>query len=257
MEPQALPEMTFTNDAVNPKNYVAPGTGSTYTLGVMLIGLLYLIITIATIGFALIPLLFSPLIAYFNNRKAMALIHGSGICISENQMPNIHNCVRDFAERLGMQKLPQVYIVEDSVLNAAAVRFGKRDVILLTDDMIHGCLISDTKESLGFIIGHELAHVALGHLGSFRQLLAQTFKKLSRLDEFTADAVATALVDDKRVAIKGLIILTAGPQIAPYVSAKGLVQQSQEVEKDKYTKKAERPLTHPLLLRRIHRVAAS
>lgn len=257
METKPLPEMSFPTDDVDAKRHVASGTSFAFTLAAFVVGLLYLVITVGTFGVALIPLLFSPIIAYFANKKAMAIIHGSGICINENQMPQIHDCVVQFCDRLGLQKIPEVYLVEDSVLNAAAVKFGKRDVILLTDDMIHGCLINETKNTLGFVLGHELAHISLGHLGTFRTMLKQAFKKLSRLDEFSADAVAMALVGDKKAAIMGLMILTAGSHIVPYVNAQQLVKQSQEVEQNKYSKKAERALTHPLMLRRIYQLAKS
>jgi len=80
--------------------------------------------------------------------------------------------------------------------------------VLLTDDMIHGCLASGRPQALAFIIGHELAHIALNHNGVFRSWMAQQMKKLGRLDEYSADAVATALVGDKMVAYHGLLLLT-------------------------------------------------
>ena len=47
-------------------------------------------------------------------------------------------------------------------------------------------------------------------------------------------------------------MLTVGPQLLKYVNREVLLRQAAEVTKDKATRRAERPLTHPLLLRRLH-----
>ena len=40
----------------------------------------------------------------------------------------------------------------------------------------------------------------------------------------------------------------------PYIDPQALARQAAEVTKDSYTAKAEKTLTHPLLLNRLHRV---
>jgi hypothetical protein len=47
------------------------------------------------------------------------------------------------------------------------------------------------------------------------------------------------------------MMLTVGPQLLKYVNRGQLLRQAAEVSRDKATRKAERPLTHPLLLRRL------
>jgi Zn-dependent protease with chaperone function len=205
-------------------------------------------------GVLLIILLVSPLFIWHLRRKATALIHGSGVHVSENQFPEIHRCVECFKARLGIKKEVQVYVIEANVANAMAVRYGKKNVILLTDDLIHGCLASGQPQALAFVIGHELAHIALDHNGTFVAWLAQHMKKLGRLNEYSADAVATALVGDRATAFQGLLLLTVGYALLPYVNMEGIVQQTREVTKDRYSKKAERTLSHPLALNRLQRI---
>ena len=134
------------------------------------------------------------------------------------------------------------------------MKYGKKNVVLLTDDLIHGCLASGRAHALTFVIGHELAHIALNHNGVFRSWMAQHMKKLGRLNEYSADSVATALVNDKTIAFHGLLLLTVGYAMMPYVNPESVVRQAQEVAQNKYSKKAERGLTHPLLLNRLHRI---
>ena len=66
-----------------------------------------------------------------------------------------------------------------------------------------------------------------------------------------ADMVAAALVNNKRVAMRGLAMLTVGPQLLRYVNEEALERQAREVSFDKHARKAERTMSHPLLLRRI------
>ena len=148
----------------------------------------------------------------------------------------------------------EVYIVESNVANAAAVRYGKKNVVLITDDLIHGCLASGNPQALSFVIAHELAHIALNHNGLIRSWMAKHLKKLGRLDELSADTAALRLVNDNQIAFKGLLMLTVGYALLPFVNMQSLATQAQEVADNPYSKKAEKTLTHPLLLNRLHRV---
>lgn len=127
-------------------------------------------------------------------------------------------------------------------------------MVLLTDDIIHGCIASGNPKALSFVIGHELGHIALKHNGVLRSWLSKRFKKLSRLDEYSADAVGNALVQDKTIAFNGLLLLTVGYSMMPYVNYETVIAQAQEVASNKYSKKAEKSLTHPLLLNRLYRI---
>lgn len=71
------------------------------------------------------------------------------------------------------------------------------------------------------------------------------------MDELSADRVALALVEDREIAYDGLVLLTVGPQLFPYVNRNALMQQVLEVGQDKLSKKSEQGLTCPLTLRRI------
>ena len=249
-----LPTLSFNGQKFDPQASSEPGTGSAFMLACLWGLMVALGVTLVTYGIALIIFLFSPLWNWYMNRKAMALIRGSGIRIDENQLAEIHRCIATFSERLGLSEAPEAYLIEANVSNAAAVRYGRRNVILLTDDLVDACLRSPRPECLAWVIGHELAHIALGHTRMVRGFLGRAFKKLGRLDEHSADRVATKLVNDNQIAFTGLMSITTGPQVMPYIDAQALVRQAAEVAKDSYTAKAEKTLTHPLLLNRLHRV---
>lgn len=112
-----------------------------------------------------------------------------------------------------MKALPAIYVAEGNTINAAAMRIGGRKVIILIDDVVDACLRSGDPQTLAFILGHEMAHHALGHTNLIRASLAKYFKKLSRLDEFSCDAVANQLVGNAQISAKALVTLLSGPQL--------------------------------------------
>jgi Zn-dependent protease with chaperone function len=249
------PILDFGRTPVNPKGFLAEKTGRYTAIAWFLLIAGAIVGTLATYGVLLLAVIISPLIDMLRWRKVHAQIRGSGIQIAPDQLGFIQKCVTDFAARLGMHKAPEVFVVEDSLLNGVAMKLGTKDVIMLTDDVIWGTLHSGDPRSLGFVIGHEMAHIAFGHTKTIPSLLSNAFKPLARVNEFTADNIALALVNDPKVAVHGLTVLTVGPQLLPYVNDQALLSQAREMAFDKNAIKAERKLRHPLLLRRIANVA--
>ncbi|HLL53094.1 MAG TPA: M48 family metallopeptidase [Myxococcaceae bacterium] len=253
-EQASLPSFDFPNEQVRARDHVASGTSLYTMLGYFIVAVVTLVTALTTMGGSLLFIGIGAIVAWFQARKVRALIRGSGIQVSADQLPELHAMVVSFAERLGMANVPEMYIVEESVQNGFAVKVGKKDIILLTDDMVWGALASRDPRALGFVVGHELAHVALGHTGSIRSTIRAMFRPLARADEFSADNVATRLVGDPQIAVQGLTLLTVGPQLLRYVNERALLAQVEEVCATGLSKKAERNLTHPLLLRRIGNV---
>lgn len=253
LSPKPFPQLDPGVTPVDPKSHVEQGTGTVVILAYLIGGLGLLIGGILTWGILWLVLLIAPLVDYFNRKKAMAYLRGSSIEVSTSQFQEIHQCGQTIARRLGMESAPAIYIVEGNVINAFAMKFAGRQVIVLQDDLVDACLRTGDNQTLTFIIGHEIAHHALGHTGLIRTGLSRSYKRLSRLDEFSCDSVANALVGDMNVSSRAIALLATGPQLFPYLNIDSLMQQARQVDADKHSKKAERTLTHPLLLRRLSR----
>jgi Zn-dependent protease with chaperone function len=248
-------QIKYMNASVDAKQHIAPGTGLHTFIGwavFLVFGLLVSIpLTIYTLG--ILPLIM--VVAWVVQRKLLkAKLHGSALRVDENQFPQIHAAARNMSERLGLAECPEIYIVEDNHQNAFAVKHGSKRYIVLIDDIVHGALATGNSGALDFILGHELAHHALGHTSFIPSLIHSKYPPLARLNELSCDAVAHALVDDKTAARDALALLLVGPQLFAKVNREALDRQAREVVGDKYTKKAERNLTHPLLLRRYARL---
>lgn len=248
---QVMPSFNFPGGSVNAAEHVSARTGLYTAIGYIAFALTVLVAIAPSMGAVLLLLPIGMLIQHFQAKRVRALIRGSGVQVSPQQLPQLYAVIEQFSQRLGLKEVPEVYIVEESMQNGFAVKLGKRDIVLLTDDVVWGALQSRDPHALGFVVGHELGHIALGHTGAIRGMLRTAFKPLSRADEFTCDNVASALVGNPDIAVHGVTLLTVGPQLLGYINDEALLAQAQQVCSDKLSKKAERKLTHPLLLRRI------
>lgn len=206
-----------------------------------------IVLTLSTWGVGPLVILIA---GWFMARRIRVQILGNGVRVGADQFPEIHRCTQDFARRLGMKKVPEVYIVEGSALNAMALKVGKGSYVVLVDDIVHGALMAGETKALSFIIGHELAHHALGHTGSLGLYMSSLWKPLSRCNEMTCDAVAAALVEDREVCARGLGMILVGPQLIRNLSWKALDRQASELLSNRLWKPSERSMTHPHLLRR-------
>jgi Zn-dependent protease with chaperone function len=221
-------------------------------------GLAYAVFAVAALALVAVSfgtvLLFAPLALLLEplyRRRIEAQIRGTCLEVGPNQLPELHACAKAFAERLGLKEVPQLYIVESNTANAAAVRLGSRNLVFLVDDAVWGALKAGDPNALSFLIAHELAHHALGHTSALQTGLALAYRRLSRLNELSCDAVALQLVGNKEAAYNGIIMLTVGPQLAPYVNRAAPFAHAEMVVADSATRKAEKTMTHPLVARRL------
>ncbi|MEM9884214.1 MAG: M48 family metalloprotease [Planctomycetota bacterium] len=240
---------------VDVKPLVAKGTGFHAAVGYFLAIAGAVVISVISYGIALLVMLVGAVWDFFRRRKAEAILHGSAIKAGPDQFPELYDCLNTFADRLGMSDPPDLYVIEDNTQNAAAVNVGRRKVVLLIDDIVEACLRSGDPRTLAFVIGHELAHHRLGHTGTLRAYVGKIYKRLARLDELSCDTIANELVGDHAISLQALALLLSGPHLAAHTNFDALARQAEEVANNKMSKKAEKTLTHPLLLRRFHRLA--
>jgi Zn-dependent protease with chaperone function len=210
------------------------------------------LVVLGSFGFILFALALGWLVDALFGKRILARLRGSSLQLGPAQLPELDRCAREFSQRLGLKEAPMVLVMESSDINAFALKAGKRRCVLLMDDAVWASLEAGLPDALRFVVAHELAHHALGHTGALRAYLGAMLPQLSRLDELSADAVALQLVGTREAAYEGMMMLTVGPQLLKYTNREQLLQQAAEIAADSNTRKAERPLRHPLLLRRLH-----
>jgi Zn-dependent protease with chaperone function len=247
-----LPQLCAPGDPVDASACVEPRTGVALAISGVLALLGCLLLVLSVYG-ALIALALTA-VEYFAIRRARTILRGSALRVGPSQFPELHTCVESHAQRLSLDELPEVFVIDAAEVNGFALRLGRRNGIFLTDEAVAGCLEGRSPGALSFVVAHELAHLALGHQRWWRRHLAR-FRWLSRLDECTADNVACELVGSSDSAQDGILLLVAGPRLLAYVDREAARSQAAEVAGEPASRRAERSLTHPLVLRRLDRVA--
>jgi Zn-dependent protease with chaperone function len=217
-------------------------------------GLILAAVTNPEVGASIVAYgLMFALIGLFAHGLALGRVRGNAVRVSERQFPHLHKLAAAHARRLGLKRIPSMYVMESGgLLNAFATRFLGRDFVILHSDVLELAL-AQGEAAVSFIVGHELAHVWRGHLkhrwlttpGRLFPYLGAAY---SRACEYTCDRIGAFCQPDG--AITGLLALAAGKQLHAHVDVKEFAAQ---VESDKsfWIRRAELMSSHPLLPKRV------
>jgi Zn-dependent protease with chaperone function len=190
---------------------------------------------------------------FFLHGLMIGRIRGNGVRVTAAQFPMLHRQVAEHARRLGMRGTPDVFIMQEGgALNAFATRFFGRDFVVVYSDVL-ALAQARGEAAVGFIVAHELGHVARGHLrlrwltmpGRMVPYLGAAW---SRACEYTCDRFGAHCQPDG--AVDGLLVLAAGPALYREVDAREYARQV-ETETGFWVKRAELMSTHPNLPKRV------
>jgi Zn-dependent protease with chaperone function len=196
---------------------------------------------------------------WFSKVYLIAYMKGNGICLSEEQFPEMYHIYREIAKEIGLKKAPPLFIMQNGgILNAFAIRLsGKNYIALYTD------VFSQYKtdiDAVTFILAHELGHVKRCHNqkrywtmpSSIIPFLTAAY---SRACEYTCDNIGSMVTKDGSAKLHGLLLLAGGKDIY------------QEINVDNYLKTAKQNRTfavrfinlfisHPYLPDRIENITS-
>ncbi|WP_017570711.1 M48 family metallopeptidase [Nocardiopsis halotolerans] len=167
-------------------------------------------------------LLSIPALVYFVRGQLYARQRVNGVRITEKQFPEAYGMVAEAAAAFRMRNVPEAYVVlGNGVINAFASGHGFRRYVAVTSDLFEvGGRLSD-PDTLRFVIGHEVGHIAAGHTSFWRQfgisvanVIPGVGTSLSRAQEYTADNHAHAFCPE---GMYGLRVLAAGKYLYPSV----------------------------------------
>ncbi len=95
------------------------------------------------------------LVAYFQGDNILLAMHGAKKIKPEDH-PRLYNVVEEMKIASGLEKMPDVYIIDDPALNAFAVgRDPNKAAVAITS----GLLQKLNRDELQGVIGHEIAHI--------------------------------------------------------------------------------------------------
>jgi len=111
----------------------------------------------------------------FNERAMRLQFLASSVKVSERQFPHIHEMLRDGAYILDMDKIPELFVTQNPLVNAMALGTNTPFIVLNTAVVD----LMDAEE-LRFVIGHELGHVLSGH-AVYRTMLYNLIQLATRV----------------------------------------------------------------------------
>src|ERR1051326_2191464 len=184
---------------------------------------------------SIVGIFYAVLFAAFFLLAHLALIahlRGSSIKLGPDQLPHLHVRLTAMAEKLGMKRVPEAYLMQaGGALNAFATKLFRANFVVLYSDLVEAC--GEDDASLDFVIGHELGHIRAGHVRFQWLLIGRFFPFIggaySRAREYTADRYGFAVTSDPRAATRGLVLLAAGPRHAKEVNVEAMLRQRHDM----------------------------
>ncbi len=161
----------------------------------------------------------------------LAYVRGNGVRISEQQLPGLYERVKLASRKLGLEEVPDVYVLQaGGSLNAFATKLFSRRFVVIYSDLVDNC--HDVRH-LDFVIGHEIAHLAAGHL-KWKALLLPFHlvpwlgPAYSRACEYTCDRAGHHVVGDLEASMRGLCVLAAGGKLTAEMNLQAFMAQREE-----------------------------
>lgn len=187
---------------------------------------------------------------------AMASIRGHGIRVTEDQYPHIHEYVQQFASRLRLETLPEVYVIQTTLMNAFATKAIGRRYVVLYSHLVDAALEANDYDEVAMILGHEMAHHAAGHVRwhGFLRLafwIPFLYSFWSRRAEYTCDRAGVLLVNKLKPSLQGIVKLAVGRKLAASTNFAALRQQREQVSREIGPTIVEIFSTHPLTIKRL------
>lgn len=159
-----------------------------YVLGVILVAT-------GSLNTWFVLILIAPLLLYLIRGLTYAMPRVNGVKMSPTQFPEGYQMVVEASRRFGLEYVPDAYVVlGNGTINAYASGHGFRRFVVVYSDLFEIGGHARSPEALRFIIGHEVGHIAAGHVSYWRQLgsmiglnIPVLGQALSRSMEYTAD----------------------------------------------------------------------
>jgi Zn-dependent protease with chaperone function len=211
--------------SLDPK-LLSPKERPLFVIGVILSSLAWLLVVVSLVG-----ILYGLAIAFFvlvAHALFLAHVRGNGLRVGERQLPELHGRVVAAARQLGLAEVPEVYVLQGGgILNAFATKLLSRKFVIILSDLVDHC--QDPRQ-LDFVVGHEIGHLAAGHLAwnaflAPYRIVPWLGPAYSRAREYTCDLCGLAVAGDLEQSMRGLAVLAAGGRLASRVDLAAFAAQ--------------------------------
>ena len=203
----------------------------------------------------LVPLI--PIILWVARAMLYAKLRATAVQMSPTQFPEGYRMVVEAAQQFGLRRVPDAYVtMGNGQINAFAAGHGYRRFVVVHSDMFEIGGRARDPEALRFVIGHEVGHLAAGHISMLRLLFVTLGlnvpllgKALVRAQEYTADNHGYTYAP---AGVPGVVgVLSGGKYLGAEVNTHALADRATR-EKGLWLHMTVWRSTHPVITWRAH-----
>ena len=202
---------------------------------------------------ALLLLIMFPLALnlYYQQYRTMS------IRITPKNFPDIYERVELYAKRLGMKKVPEVYVIQqDGILNAFSSFIIRKQYIEIYADIFEVAYREHKDlDAISFVIAHEMAHIKYKHATFgynikilFARMIPILGSTASRAREYSCDRLAQKVTGND--GIDAMFSLMAGKHLYKMVDKEDYLEYAKTV-KGFFVWVANLLADHPVMTKRI------
>lgn len=224
-----------------------------FTYVLVTYGAEYLMARLVASSFFVLGMLVGAVVLFILLRFYMRLrffyhVISFSIRASERNLPEIFRVAGVAATRLGMDP-PRVYVVQDPEINAYALGFRRKIIVINT-----GLIDATDDVELTFIIGHEISHVKYGwtvplHIPGITLPVPLLFSSQQR--EYTCDRGGLIACQDLDKSVLALARLALGKNLAGKIDISRFYLDEKEADGDRISRLSEALATHPPVRERV------
>lgn len=152
---------------------------------------------------------------------------GSNFHVTKESCPELFKLVRESAEILDIDRLPEIYTQWSYAINAYTTGYKDNTILVIHSGAVD--LMKD--EELSFVVGHEMGHIKSGHVlyhvmvQFFAQIIASSvlagkllvpiqigLNYWNRMSEFTADRAGLLVCQDLDAALNSIMKMAGIPK---------------------------------------------
>lgn len=168
---------------------------------------------------------------------AYADYRSMSVRITEKTYPEIYAIAEEYAQKLGMKRVPKIYMVQgNGVMNAFSTFIPFRQYIEVYADLLEVAYREHhDMDTIRFIIAHEMAHIYYKHATMhyyygmmFSQAIPILGPTASRAREYSCDRLAQLLSGSD--GIDAMMALTAGIHLYKQVDKEDYLNHAREVK---------------------------
>lgn len=202
-----------------------------FKIAAILSAIFWLALVLGTLGIALVYLLLMYVFFICIHSGFISYLKGTGVKISQEQFPDLHAKLIKSCKTVGLEEIPDAYLLRTDFFNALATRFLGRNFVVLFTDVVDA--LEDQPSAIDFYMGHEIGHIHRKHLlwGWFvspAAILPLLGSALRRAEEYTCDRYGAACCETESDIVAAISAIAAGDSRWKSINVDAYVQQRNE-----------------------------